>query len=118
MSKVKELIWINNVRAICILFVYWAHAEAYYGVSLWGNRLYVPFYVNVFYIVSGYLLFSKAFQIKEDRNYWIFVKKTVQNIFFRIVVPTVLFTAIFQYPKSIFNKNTFSLGVFLINTIF
>lgn len=56
----KDLNWINAIKAICIITVYLAHAEVYTDYTIITiNNVFRPFYVNAFFIVSGYLLFRK-----------------------------------------------------------
>lgn len=56
----KNINWINVVKAICIIAVYFVHCQLYYGCILsLVNDFIHPFYVNAFFFVSGYLLFRK-----------------------------------------------------------
>lgn len=68
----KNINWINAVKAFCIIFVFLRHAGIYYGcgTGVVGD-LFIPFYVNAFFFVSGYLLFWKqlsAPRIDEGRK--------------------------------------------------
>ncbi len=59
-TRGKDINWINALKALCILFVFLRHSEGYYGCDLgWFDGLILPFYVNAFFFVSGYLLFWK-----------------------------------------------------------
>ena len=56
----QRLLWIDLVKAICMISVYLYHCEGYYHFT--GNYLgywVKPFYVNAFFFVSGYLFFGK-----------------------------------------------------------
>ncbi len=68
----KSINWINVVKALCIIFVFLRHAGTYYGYSTgWVGEIYIPFYVNAFFFVSGYLLFWKQLsppKIEESRK--------------------------------------------------
>ena len=68
----KDINWINAVKALCIIFVFLRHSENYYGFHLgWFDGLFLTFYVNAFFFVSGYLLFWKQLsvpRIEEDRK--------------------------------------------------
>ena len=68
----KDINWINAVKALCIIFVFLRHSENYYGVNMgWTDSLFLTFYVNAFFFVSGYLLFWKQLtspRIDEDRR--------------------------------------------------
>lgn len=59
-SKKTELPWVNYIKAICLFFIYFHHCEFYTG---WHNNMldafYAPFFVNSFFVISGYLLFKK-----------------------------------------------------------
>lgn len=56
----KNINWINAVRAICIISVFFVHSENYYYYSIGALNNYIyPFYVNAFFFISGYLLFRK-----------------------------------------------------------
>lgn len=56
----KEIYWINALKAICMISVYIVHSEEYYGTGgvSYGYVL-RPFYVNAFFLVSGYLFLKK-----------------------------------------------------------
>ena len=66
----KDINWINALKALCIIFVFLRHCGNYYGANLgWFDGIYLPFYVNAFFFVSGYLLFWKqlsASKIDEE----------------------------------------------------
>ena len=63
----KNIFWINAVKAICILAVYFVHCQLYYGYWLQGVNVFIhPIYVNGFFFISGYLLFRK--QLSEPLN--------------------------------------------------
>lgn len=56
----KNIFWINAVKAICILAVYFVHCQIYYGCWLKNVNVFIhPVYVNAFFFVSGYLLMRK-----------------------------------------------------------
>ena len=55
----KKILWINYIRAISILFVFFVHSEAFYDFNCGVNAFIHPFYVNAFFFVSGYLLYRK-----------------------------------------------------------
>lgn len=111
----KELTWINNLRGICILFVYLAHAEHYWGGDTYLRRFYAPFYVNAFFVVSGYLLFRKIWFLETFAEWRISAKKQIVAIVCKIIVPTIFFSAILYLPKSIFNHEQFMLSKFAFN---
>ena len=60
----QHFYWIDNVKAICMIGVYLLHSEAYYGYgSVQYGVFFRPFYVNAFFLVSGYLLFRKLLNV-------------------------------------------------------
>lgn len=99
MSK-KNILWINYIRAICILAVYLVHSELYYGYSIGAlDYLVHPFYVNAFFFVSGYLMFRKQLSepvINQDLSEYTHNDgyKMFGNILFRIIIPSIVFSAI------------------------
>lgn len=103
--------WVDAVKALCMAFVYLLHSQVYYGWRGPDNFYFAsPFFVNAFFFVSGYLLFGK----------WLFVdsslltkneyKKSLCNVFFRIVVPMLLFSTLIYLPKQVFHGSDLSLG--------
>ena len=72
MSDKKNIIWINTLKAICILAVFLVHCQGYYGAGVGdANQFVHTFYVNAFFFVSGYLLFWKQLsepKIMEERR--------------------------------------------------
>lgn len=68
----KDINWINALKAFCIIFVFLRHCGNYDGADLgWFDGIYLPFYVNAFIFVSGYLLFWKQLfepKIMENRR--------------------------------------------------
>ena len=98
--------WIDLVKAICMISVYLLHVESYTGmvwIKSYGHLL-QPFYVNAFFFVSGYLFFKKW--IGEDRIDGFSRAEYVggiKNLFYKIVVPTIVFASVFYIPKVIFN---------------
>lgn len=56
----KHINWINFLKAICIIGVFYRHTENYFGYQLGLLHIFIlPFYVNAFFFISGYLLFRK-----------------------------------------------------------
>ncbi len=103
--------WVDAVKALCMACVYLLHSQVYYGWRGQDNFYFAsPFFVNAFFFVSGYLLFGK----------WLFVdsslltkneyKRSLCNLFFRIVVPMLLFSTLIYIPKQVFHGNELSIG--------
>lgn len=108
----QRKLWVDLVKAVCMLCVYILHSEVYYGTGgvSWG-RIVTPFYVNGFFFVSGYLWFAKNLNSSEmvigggNRN--------LSNWFFRLVVPTVLFATVFYVPKMLFHGQAIYLSDYI-----
>lgn len=105
----KEIPWINTMKALCMLGVYFLHSLEYSG----GNQNLVTtivssFYVNGFFVISGLLFFKKWLNIKEV-NLGNQLHISFLNVLFRIVIPTLLFSSIFYLPKLIFHERDVSL---------
>lgn len=73
-GKKQEIHWVNALKALCIIFIYVFHCEFYCKFELGAVRLlYLPFFTNAFFFVSGYLLFRKQLSseiIKLDASSW------------------------------------------------
>ena len=119
----KELLWINLLRAICILCVYYVHSQSYYGFGIKGITAYIhPFYVNSFFLVSGYLLFRKHLSTPlVNLNGSTFLKvgayKEFLNILYRLIIPTVLFAAIEFIPSYMLRGKEIGFEEFLYKTV-
>lgn len=68
----KNLLWINSVKAICMLTVYLQHSISLYGIRMdwWEPQYITSFYVNGFFFVSGYLFFWKNLRKVTSEPYW------------------------------------------------
>lgn len=74
MNNQKSINWINVVKALSIIAVYFVHCELHYDYVIPATRFVYPWYVNAFFFVSGYLLFWKQLsqpRIDEDRRTYI-----------------------------------------------
>lgn len=104
-GKKQEIHWVNALKALCIIFIYVFHCEFYCKFELGTVRLlYLPFFTNAFFFVSGYLLFRKQLSseiIKLDSSSWMYSLggQYLNNIIFKLVIPTFLFTIITFIPK-------------------
>ena len=101
----SEINWINALKAICIIFIYVHHCEFYCEYDLGVFRsFYKPFFTNAFFFVSGYLLFRKQLSadivklsVKEWMPTW--GGQFLNNVLFKLIIPTMLFTALTFLPK-------------------
>ncbi len=119
----KSIFWINALKALSILIVFFVHCQSYYGYLISAvNQFVYPWYVNAFFFVSGYLLFWK--QLSEPRileNHSEYVmgggKTLFLNILFRIVVPSIIFSIIEFVPSCLIQRRGIDLGYALYKTI-
>lgn len=103
-STKKNLAWINYAKVICMALVYFQHTMNRLSFSTLPcsaslSAWFKPFYVNVFFFISGYLLFKKYRKIqfeKLDRKSWNnqYGTPLLSNIIFKIAIPTVIFSTI------------------------
>lgn len=101
----KDILWINYVKALSIIGVFFVHSGLYYGLFTSNINLFIhPFYVNAFFFVSGYLLFRKQLSEKIlSQNVKSYVlegegKSLWENIVWRLMIPTILFSIIEFIP--------------------
>ena len=121
----KSINWITFLKALCIIFVFLRHCENYYGLRLgWFDGIYLPFYVNAFFFVSGYLLFWKQLsepKILEDRRRYLTKSGSGRtlflNILFRIIIPSIIFATIEFIPKKLIRGQQLDFSSFCIETI-
>ena len=126
MNSINENIsWINYVRVICMFFVFFLHTEYradFYFAGGTFDVFFTPFYVNAFFIVSGYLLFRKQERIclsLESTKVW-FSKYGViflLNILFKLIIPSILFAMFFFFPKIIIRHQMIEYSALLQQTI-
>lgn len=122
-TRNNKLDWVDAVKALCMIGVYILHSEAYCPSSgLSYGYILSPFYVNAFFVVSGYLLFrrfmnhNKSIIINNFQNngrgegY----KHTLKNIIFRLMIPTMLFSTLLYIPKVSFHGGALTLPQFLL----
>ena len=110
----ENFFWINAVRGICIILVFFMHSGSYYGFSFeLVERIISPFYVNAFFIISGYLFFRKLFSLLEKTSLFLIMITYGKNIFFKLMIPTLLFSSIFLLPKCIFHSRAVSIGIWI-----
>lgn len=108
----KTIPWINNVKALCMLIVFFYHSEWYLDYRhYYIDSFYGPFFVNCFFFISGYLLFRKQLScplIHERIGEYVLGggRLLLSNILFRIAIPSVLFAQIEFLPKKIIRGET------------
>lgn len=111
----NRLPWVTDIKGLCMILVYVRHCPIFLGedIGLLGNYI-EPVLVNAFFLVSGYLFFRKRinapFGIREFSN-------STGNIFFRTILPSIIFALLFFFPKTVFDGESFSLPDLLLDTI-
>ncbi|MBP5397704.1 MAG: acyltransferase family protein [Bacteroidales bacterium] len=105
----KDIVWVDYVKVICLFFVYFSHSAYYTQTALphvWS--FYHPFYVDAFFVVSGYLFF---------RNPLPNGKLALSRLFTRLVVPSIIFSLVLFFPKILIRSTSFSWLQLLETTI-
>lgn len=119
----KDIYWINALKAICMIFVYFGHSELFYGAYIDPiNWFRLTFNTNAFFFISGYLLFWKQLtppRIDADFKNYINggMRKTAGNIFHRIIIPSIIFAILVFFPKNLLRGSAFSVKDFIYDTI-
>lgn len=120
----KNIYWINAVKALSVIAVFFVHCQLYYlRKELSFNCWIYPWYVNAFFFVSGYLLFWKQLsspKIDEDRRTYFFTgsgRVMILNIFYRIVIPSIIFSTIEFVPSCLVQGRDISVGFALYKII-
>ena len=116
--------WINWAKFICIILVYLYHSETRSRYFIDGlDKFYKPFFVNLFFILSGYLLYfsqTKKELINLTSKEWFAQsgRKMLSNILYKICIPTILFSAIMYAPKMLIRLKGVSLSNFIEQVVF
>ena len=114
----KNIRWINYIRAICCIMIYYIHAEEFFEFSIKGLSKYIlPVYVNAYYFVSGYLLFKKQMPLIENGNFQEGRKSFLLNILFRLVIASLIFSIIEFIPGSLLQRRDMSIQWLIEKTI-
>lgn len=107
-----------------MFLVYINHTEIYYGYNIpYAETFYRPFFVNLFFIVSGYLLFRKYLSYPYSnmtlKNWDDYVKKDyLPNTLFKLAIPTIIFALINYFPKKIIRHESIDMTSLVMDTIF
>lgn len=123
MGNNKNILWVNYVKAICIICVFFVHSGLYYGLFTGAINIFIhPFYVNAFFFISGYLLFRKQCSVillQENREDYLQGggRTLANNILNRLVLPTLLFSLIEFLPSHILRGHGFDWAVFVYKTL-
>lgn len=119
----NTLNWINAVKGICIILVFYSHCSIFYNIEIPYAREFIEaFYVNGFFFVSGYLLYRKQLSFPVINKKVIdFIKFDLRlglkNIFFRIILPSIFFSIFFYIPKKILKGGSVDIISMCVETI-
>lgn len=124
-NKKENLIWVDAIKFICLLLVFINHSEIYSSFRFeWGGYFYRPIFVNAFFIISGYLLFRKQWNMSMlalDRREWFAIqgggRTLFSNIFFKLAIPTVLFSFINFFPKKLLRGQAINISDLFFDTL-
>lgn len=117
-DSAKNIRWINYMRAICIITIYYIHAQEFFEYTVPGLAKYIlPFYVNAFFFASGYLFFRKQIRAVEQGTLRTERKRFLTNLLFRMVISSIVFAVIEYFPGSIIQHRGFSVTSFIEKTI-
>ena len=103
-----RLHWIDTAKAIGMILVYMYHAEVKYGCEselLFNLRS--PFYVNVFFFMSGFLLYRCGKSASD----------IARNALLRIYLPSVLVASLLFVPKMMANGGALDFRAFLPDAV-
>lgn len=123
LNQKKDIYWINAVKALCMIFVFWGHSELYYGYYIGiVDKFRLTFNVNAFFFISGYLLFWKQLsspRIDADRKEFMKngAKKTIINVIFKIAIPSIIFSVIVFFPKFLMRGDNFTINELIYDTV-
>ena len=122
----KNIVWINTLKAISMICIYLVHCQFHFDYIFDSgiNNIIYTFYVNSFFFISGYLLFWKQLsepKIMENRKQFLSKHGSgfvlLSNIFYRIVVPSIIFSIIIFLPSCIIQDREISIEFALYKTI-
>lgn len=114
----KRLHWIDTLKAICMICVYIAHTEAFTTECSILSKAVLPFYVNAFFFISGYLLYKKYLKTETIVDFsFTTYKKGALNCLFKIAIPTIIFSILIYLPKIFFHGNSFIFSTFVIDIL-
>ena len=106
--KTERIAWLDYGKGICMLCVILFHTWAIYVndgkvILDWIE----PFFLTLFFFISGYLTNLNQFNAKKD-----FI-----SIVKRLLLPYFVFTSIIWLPKSIAHDTDITFRMFLINIL-
>ena len=125
MNESKNLYWINAIKGICMIAVFYVHCMLLCGPRIeFASAEIHAFYVNGFFFISGYLLFWKQLtppRINESLRMYVGQtgggKILFDNICFRIIIPSIIFATLFYFPAKFVKHEEMTVIDFLLEPI-
>ena len=104
----RDIAWINTGKALCMICVYIAHCNFYYlDIQSPIHFIYKPFYLSLFFFISGFLLFNNL----ESFPF----KKKLSSVANKLVWPAILFPACIWLPKMFAHGNMININAFMMD---
>lgn len=88
--KSSRIVWIDNMKAVCIFFVMLSHLECSRGIP---EEVYTPFFLTGFLFTAGYVY-------RPESSFPVFLEKKVRGLFvpwFVFSVGNILLSQIFSF---------------------
>ncbi|MBQ1201289.1 MAG: acyltransferase family protein [Alistipes sp.] len=88
----KRIVWLDYGKGLCMLLVILFHTWAYYasnGIAI--LRWIEPFFLTLFFFITGYLTNIKTFDLK----------KQLVSIIQKLLLPYIIFETITWFPKAL-----------------
>lgn len=100
--------WIDYGKGICIIFVVLYHTQVYYANQSEASFIYTPFFLTLFFFISGFLSYS---QKKID------IRKELTSITRSLLLPYFIFTTIIWLPKTIYYGNKLDFMSYFVDVL-
>lgn len=118
----KDINWINWAKLYGMILVYIYHTSFYLNIPSTGYVLYESFFVNIFFFISGYLIFRRQLSApvaEQPARAWADGegRRLLSNIICRIAIPTVIFSMINYFPKKILRGQEIEIWTLCHDTI-
>lgn len=87
-----------------MIIIFYRHTESYENIPGLLENTTAMYYVNAFFVTSGYLHFKKY--LSQDVK----ISDELKNILFKLFIPVIIFSAVQYIPKTlVFHNQDFSL---------
>ena len=112
----NRLHWIDTIKAICIICVYFAHCASFTTGNINLIKAVSPFYVNTFFFISGYLLYKKYIQDDIISKFsFSSYKEALKSCIYKIIIPTIIFSSIICIPKALHHNYIVDYKILIID---